>query len=83
MLCIISYLLVCVIQEDVAGCFDYYADLAEGLDKQQKVSIALPMETFKSHVLKEPIGVVCLITPWYVILLFIERVCTTYFWLKD
>ncbi|KAL6181520.1 hypothetical protein ACLB2K_048175 [Fragaria x ananassa] len=50
--------------EDVAGCFEYYADLADGLDKQQKVSIALPMETFKTHVLKEPIGVVALITPW-------------------
>ncbi|XP_021825954.1 betaine aldehyde dehydrogenase 1, chloroplastic [Prunus avium] len=50
--------------DDVAGCFEYYADLAEGLDAQQKASISLPMEQFKSHVLKEPIGVVGLITPW-------------------
>ncbi|BBH03859.1 aldehyde dehydrogenase 10A8 [Prunus dulcis] len=42
--------------DDVAGCFEYYADLAEGLDAQQKASISLPMEQFKSHVLKEPIG---------------------------
>ncbi|MBA0604480.1 hypothetical protein Godav_017137 [Gossypium davidsonii] len=50
--------------EDVAGCFEYYADLAEGLDAKQKAPVSLPMETFKSYVLKEPIGVVGLITPW-------------------
>ncbi|KAK7828784.1 betaine aldehyde dehydrogenase 1 [Quercus suber] len=50
--------------DDVAGCFEYYADLAEGLDAKQKAPVSLPMETFKSHVLKEPIGVVGLITPW-------------------
>ncbi|XP_021900854.1 betaine aldehyde dehydrogenase 1, chloroplastic [Carica papaya] len=50
--------------DDVAGCFEYYADLAEGLDAKQKAPISLPMETFKSYVLKEPIGVVGLITPW-------------------
>ncbi|GAA0141914.1 dehydrogenase [Lithospermum erythrorhizon] len=50
--------------DDVAGCFEYYADLAEGLDKKQKSPITLPMETFKCHVLREPIGVVGLITPW-------------------
>lgn len=50
--------------DDVAGCFEYYADLAEALDSEQKTPISLPMETFKSHVLKEPIGVVGLITPW-------------------
>ncbi|KAK1273408.1 hypothetical protein QJS04_geneDACA015192 [Acorus gramineus] len=50
--------------DDVAGCFEYYADLAEALDKKQKIPISLPMDTFKCHVLKEPIGVVGLITPW-------------------
>ncbi|KAG9449513.1 hypothetical protein H6P81_009478 [Aristolochia fimbriata] len=50
--------------DDVAGCFEYYADLAEALDGKQKTSVSLPMQTFKSHVLKEPIGVVALITPW-------------------
>ncbi|GAA0168476.1 dehydrogenase [Lithospermum erythrorhizon] len=50
--------------DDVAGCFEYYADLAEGLDKKQMSPITLPMETFKCHVLREPIGVVGLITPW-------------------
>jgi betaine-aldehyde dehydrogenase len=50
--------------DDVAGCFEYYADIAEGLDAKQKASVSLPMETFKCHTLKEPIGVVALITPW-------------------
>ncbi|KAA8540871.1 hypothetical protein F0562_024991 [Nyssa sinensis] len=50
--------------DDVAACFEYYADLAEGLDSKQKAPVSLPMETFKSHVLREPIGVVGLITPW-------------------
>ncbi|KAF8399345.1 hypothetical protein HHK36_015210 [Tetracentron sinense] len=50
--------------DDVSACFEYYADLAEALDAKQKAPISLPMETFKSHVLKEPIGVVGLITPW-------------------
>ncbi|XP_068641317.1 aminoaldehyde dehydrogenase 2, peroxisomal [Aristolochia californica] len=50
--------------DDVAGCFEYYADLAEALDGKKKTPIALPMQTFKSYVLKEPIGVVALITPW-------------------
>lgn len=57
-----------IVQDDVAGCFDYYADLAEGLDAKQKAPVSVPMDTFKSHVLKEPIGVVGLITPWYLLI---------------
>ncbi|KAF9598231.1 hypothetical protein IFM89_026007, partial [Coptis chinensis] len=61
--------------DDVAGCFEYYAELAEGLDAKQKTPITLPMETFKTHVLKEPIGVVGLITPWnYPLLMAIWKV---------
>lgn len=52
-------------QEDVASCFEYFAGLAEDLDKQQKAPLSLPMDTFKCHILKEPIGVAALITPWY------------------
>lgn len=55
----------CVLQDDVAGCFEYYADLAEGLDAKQKAPVSLPMQNFRSYVLQEPIGVVGLITPWY------------------
>ncbi|XP_020259275.1 LOW QUALITY PROTEIN: betaine aldehyde dehydrogenase 1, chloroplastic-like [Asparagus officinalis] len=50
--------------DDVAGCFEYYADLAEALDAKQRSPVSLPMDTFKSYVLREPIGVVGLITPW-------------------
>ncbi|CAK9159991.1 unnamed protein product [Ilex paraguariensis] len=58
--------------DDVAGCFEYNADLAEALDSKQNVPISLPTETFKSRVLREPIGVVGLITPWYELLLSIS-----------
>lgn len=50
--------------DDVAACFEYYAGLAEALDGKQHAPISLPMEEFKTYVLKEPIGVVGLITPW-------------------
>ncbi|ESQ27656.1 hypothetical protein EUTSA_v10018437mg [Eutrema salsugineum] len=61
--------------DDVAGCFEYYADLAEGLDAKQKAPVSLPMESFKSYVLKQPIGVVGLITPWnYPLLMAVWKV---------
>nr|QCI61346.1 Aldehyde dehydrogenase [Crocus sativus] len=50
--------------DDVAGCFEYYADLGEALDAKQRTPVSLPMDVFKCHVLREPIGVVGLITPW-------------------
>ncbi|GAB4845603.1 Betaine aldehyde dehydrogenase 2 [Ancistrocladus abbreviatus] len=50
--------------DDVAACFEYYAGLAESLDARQEAPITLPMDAFKCHVLREPIGVVALITPW-------------------
>ncbi|XLT06040.1 hypothetical protein HN51_044789, partial [Arachis hypogaea] len=60
--------------DDVAGCFEFYPDLAEKLDAKQKAPVSLPMETFKSYVLKEPIGIVGLITPWnFLFLLF--KIC--------
>ncbi|XP_013615474.1 PREDICTED: betaine aldehyde dehydrogenase 2, mitochondrial, partial [Brassica oleracea var. oleracea] len=61
--------------DDVAGCFEYYADLAEGLDAKQKAPLSLPLDTFKGYVLKEPIGVVGLITPWnYPLLMAVWKV---------
>lgn len=51
-------------QDDVAGCFEFYADLAEKLDKRQGEALALPMEEFKGAIRREPMGVVALITPW-------------------
>eukprot|EP00899_Mesostigma_viride_P002931 jgi/Mesvir1/12639/Mv02194-RA.2 len=50
--------------DDVAGCFEYYAGLAEKLDGAQDAPLELPMDAFKCHIRKEPVGVVALITPW-------------------
>ncbi|KAG6403965.1 hypothetical protein SASPL_136199 [Salvia splendens] len=50
--------------DDVAGCFEYFADLAEAFDSKRKTPVSVPMDTFKCYVLKEPLGVVGLITPW-------------------
>ncbi|KAA8548043.1 hypothetical protein F0562_004696 [Nyssa sinensis] len=50
--------------DGVADCFKYYAELAESLDAKQSAAVSLPTDSFKCHVLKEPIGVVALITPW-------------------
>ncbi|KAE8699961.1 Betaine aldehyde dehydrogenase [Hibiscus syriacus] len=61
--------------DDVISCFEYYADLAEGLDAKQKAPISLPLTAFKSYVIKEPIGVVGLIVPWnYPLLMAIWKV---------
>ncbi|XP_047314340.1 aminoaldehyde dehydrogenase 2-like [Impatiens glandulifera] len=51
-------------KDDVAACFDFYVDLAEGLDTKKKTLVFVPMEEFKCHVVMEPIGIVGLITPW-------------------
>lgn len=50
--------------DDVAGCFEFYAGLAEELDRQQDAPLELPMDTFKCRIRKEALGVVGLITPW-------------------
>lgn len=48
----------------MAGCFEYYAELAEKLDKRQGEVLQLPMAEFKGAIRREPLGVVGLITPW-------------------
>nr|GMC48299.1 betaine aldehyde dehydrogenase, chloroplastic-like [Ipomoea batatas] len=50
--------------DDVAACFEYYADLAEALDSRQKTPVPLHLDSFNTYVLREPLGVVGLITPW-------------------
>jgi betaine-aldehyde dehydrogenase len=49
---------------DAAGCFDYYAGLAEEMDLAGPQAIALPDERFTSKVVKEPVGVIAAIIPW-------------------
>lgn len=49
---------------DTAGCFDFYADLAEELDEQRETPVALADDRFSSVARKEPIGVAGAIIPW-------------------
>ncbi|MBY5570488.1 aldehyde dehydrogenase family protein [Rhizobium leguminosarum] len=49
---------------DAAGCFDFYAGLAEQLDNNPEETIALPDARFTSKAVREPIGVAGAIIPW-------------------
>ncbi|MCP2072683.1 UNVERIFIED_ORG: betaine-aldehyde dehydrogenase [Pseudomonas lini] len=49
---------------DTAGCFDFYADLAEELDVQQERRVNLADERFSCIARKEPMGVAGAIIPW-------------------
>lgn len=48
---------------DAAGCFEFYAGLAEGLDGEVE-HIALPDARFTSKAVREPVGVAGAIIPW-------------------
>ena len=50
--------------DDAAGCFGYYATLAEELDQHPEETIPLSEPRFSSRVVREPLGVVGAITPW-------------------
>jgi len=50
--------------DDVAGCFAYYADLAEKLDTKQNKPVKLPDERFKTVIQYSAVGVVGAIIPW-------------------
>ncbi|WP_191627677.1 aldehyde dehydrogenase family protein [Pseudomonas fluorescens] len=50
--------------DDVIATFEYYAELAEGLDAQQDSNVPLPSEDFSARLRREPCGVVGLIVPW-------------------
>lgn len=50
--------------EDTAGCFAFYAGLAEELDDNPEEAIALAEPRFSSKVVREPIGVAGAIIPW-------------------
>jgi betaine-aldehyde dehydrogenase len=49
---------------DAAATFDYYADLAEGLDARQGEPVAMPDPAFAGRTRFEPIGPVGMIVPW-------------------
>jgi len=50
--------------DDVAGCFEYFAGLAEALDAAPHMAVDVGMEEFRAKVQTEPLGVVGLISPW-------------------
>ena len=66
----------------VAGCFEYYADLAEKLDTRQGQALQLPMEEFKGAIRREPLGVVGLITPWNYPMLMAAVSSTSYAYIR-
>ncbi len=49
---------------DVAGCFSYYAGLAETLDEDPEETVPLGDARFSTKVVREPIGVAGAIVPW-------------------
>ncbi|WP_321798041.1 aldehyde dehydrogenase family protein [Caballeronia sp. J97] len=49
---------------DAAGCFEFYAGLAEKLDDHAETPVALPDDRFSSVARKEPVGVAGAIIPW-------------------
>lgn len=49
---------------DAAGCFDFYAGLAEQLDHHPEETIPLADDRFTSKAVREPIGVAGAIIPW-------------------
>jgi betaine-aldehyde dehydrogenase len=49
---------------DAAGCFDFYAGLAEELDVKKEEPIALADARFTSKAVREPLGVAGAIIPW-------------------
>lgn len=49
---------------DAAGCFDFYASLAEELDSNSEESIALADGRFTCKAVREPLGVAAAIIPW-------------------
>ncbi|MCU0118753.1 aldehyde dehydrogenase family protein [Pseudomonas sp. B2M1-30] len=50
--------------DDVIATFEYYAELAEGLDGKQDSNVPLPSDDFSARLRREPCGVVGLIVPW-------------------
>ncbi len=50
--------------DDAAGCFDYYADLADGLDGREEEDVPLPDARFDCRVRREPVGPCGQIIPW-------------------
>lgn len=48
---------------DAAGCFDFYANLAEELDTEEE-QLPLADDRFTARAIREPVGVAAAIIPW-------------------
>lgn len=53
-------------QDEVISAFEYYAGLAEELDRTGDEDLHVPDENMQITVRREPLGVCALITPWNV-----------------
>lgn len=49
---------------DAAGCFDFYADMAESFDGRRVEPVALSDTRFTCKVAREPLGVAGAVIPW-------------------
>ena len=54
------------LQDEVISAFEYYAGLAEDLDRTGDEDLHVPDENMQITVRREPLGVCALITPWNV-----------------
>lgn len=54
--------------------FEFYAGLAEKLEREGNQVLDVPDDTLKIVVRREPLGVCALITPWNVSLLLAEMI---------
>ncbi|MAS25432.1 MAG: aldehyde dehydrogenase, partial [Oceanospirillaceae bacterium] len=50
--------------QDSVDCYRYYADIANGLDDNNNLSVTVSDKAFSSRLQYQPTGVVALITPW-------------------
>ncbi len=51
--------------DDCATCFSYYADIADKLDDHVNGKhVDIPNDRIEARIVKQPLGVVGLITPW-------------------
>lgn len=61
--------------DDVSGCLEYYAGLAEALDKKQGKAVEVGDDDFRGQLRYEAAGVVAAVTPWnYPMLMAIWKV---------
>lgn len=62
------------LQYVVCTC-SFYADLAEELGAEEPEDVKVSDESFKTRVMREPLGVIAAITPWnYPLLMGVQKI---------